>query len=188
MARAKLDVIVTAPNGTVRTTAELSRRRREAAQDPTVPFLEWFEYSAVEERDDVIKLWRRAQGRSKEKGDGLKLICLNVPMWQFATTTIDFEDATEYLKLVVPDTSGHLISTGNLQKITALGTQISPILGNTLNDSYTEKATTRIKTGVGWQVVNITEGNNNIDLRMSTRNISYCPMPRSARSAGSRPP
>ena len=180
VARAKLDVIVTAPNGTVRTTAELGRRRREAAQHPTVPFLEWFEYSAVEERDDVIKLWRRAQGRSKETGDGLKLICLNVPMWQFATTTIDFEDATEYSKLVVPDTSGHLISTGNLQKITALGTQISPILGNTLNDSYTEKATTRIKTGVGWQVVNITEGNNNVDLRMSTRNISYCPMPRSA--------
>jgi len=165
-------------------TEELDRLHMMSARDPTSPYLKWYEHNKLlhggPDRDR--QFWSAVQGRSVEVGTGMILACYVRPIWQFASTMLSFEDADEYTKLSFPDTDGQLVSTGNLEMITSLGTQVSPILGRHSRGSPhgESSATTRIKFGIGWQTVNITAENDNVDFSRTNRNISYCQVPRSS--------
>jgi hypothetical protein len=176
VALAKLDFVLL--NSSLNTTYRnfSAGHLRQAARDPTSPLLKWYEY---EFKNSTSGSWNEIQGRSRQSGAGLQVGCFSRPVWNYAYTSLTFEDGKEYAKLSIPDADGHLVSTGTLDMVTSLGTQVAPILGRTTSVSPHDQnsATTRMKFGVGWQTVNITEGNSNVDLDITTRNISYCTVP-----------
>ena len=180
-------------NESLFSSTERDRLRLLAARDPTSPRLMWYEHTKKGKTGSFMRqYWRGVEA--------MTLVCYSRPVWQYATSALSFKDAREYTKLSFPDTDGYLVSTGNLDLITSLGTQISPILGlhsraslpgmhvgdisswnsGSVGSSGDMSGTTRVKFGIGWQTVNITGENNNVEFYWTTRNISYCQVPRSS--------
>ena len=176
VAFAKLDFVL---NGTNLPAYQHDLARRQAARDPSSSYLKWYEYNRFGNPKLYRGFWSEVQGRSLESRVGLQVGCFERPVWKFAHTSLTFEDGNEYTKLSFPDADGHLVSTGSLDMITSLGTQVSPILGRhtSLSPHDNNSATTRMNFGIGWQTVNITGENDNVDLDITTRSISYCPIP-----------
>jgi hypothetical protein len=90
------------------------------------------------------------------------------------TTTVGFIDPIEHAFMSLPDADGNLIATGNLQDIDELGTLISPITAQSSDGRLT-----KMRTGVGWETINVTEQASEIKASLELGGFSYCFVPRS---------
>jgi hypothetical protein len=67
------------------------------------------------------------------------------------TTTVGFIDGKEHCNMSLPDRDGVLVSTGNPQHISALGTLVSPITAHSGKGRLSQ-----VEFGLGWETVNVT--------------------------------
>ena len=88
---------------------------------------------------------------------------------QNATTSILFEDPSQHQKITFPDVTALLISDGNLRNITETGVLASPLVANSSESTWT-----RLKFGVGWESVNVSEKNNFLEYRYTQGTYSFC--------------
>jgi len=104
----------------------------------------------------------------------IAIYCSDLPLHRYATTAVVFDDGTDFRKLTLPDVDGILISKGNLEMVTKVGIQNSPILGRSREFEDEFSPATRIKFGVGWQSVKVESTNNLLSVAISARQLAYC--------------
>jgi len=90
------------------------------------------------------------------------------------TTTVGFVDGTEHSHMSLPDSDGTLLSTGNLEDISRLGTLKAPITAQSGEGSLTQ-----VRIGLGWQTVNVTEASRSFRADVEMGGFRYCYVPRS---------
>jgi len=91
------------------------------------------------------------------------------------TTTVGFIDGKEHSNMTFPDRDGVLISTGNPQAISALGTLVSPIT------AYSGQGRlSRLEMGLEWETVNVTsEAAGSLVAALELGGLRYCFIKRS---------
>ena len=86
------------------------------------------------------------------------------------TTTIGFVDPMdEHHKLVIPDVSGSIVSTGSLDMIDKVGLLISPIVGQASPESKT-----RVVFGEQWTYMNVTDERRQLAITRELHGFEYC--------------
>jgi hypothetical protein len=132
----------------------------------------------VDVNDTFVPMWRKPvddiTGNETLVEQELHLLCMQAPFYRNATTGVTFADPQAHRKLSIPDASGSLVSTGNLQDITAMGVLVSPILA-----ANSPSHVTRIKFGVGWQTVTVKSGvNDAFNMERVSGGFTYCTIPK----------